>query len=51
VEAAAKLIMSAGLIQPNNGDYQKKLSSFAAAAQTAQATQAMQEGAKAGAAE
>lgn len=40
VEAAAKLIMSAGLIQPNGGDYQKKLTSFAAAAQVAQAAQA-----------
>ena len=41
VEAAAKLIMSAGLIQPNGGgDYQKKLSSLAAAAQTAQTAQA-----------
>ncbi|MGA8157590.1 MAG: DUF502 domain-containing protein [Rhodoplanes sp.] len=43
VEAAAKLIMSAGLIQPNDGDYQKKLSSLAAAAQTAEAARAMQE--------
>ncbi|MGA8989800.1 MAG: DUF502 domain-containing protein, partial [Rhodoplanes sp.] len=50
VEAAAKLIMSAGLIQPNDGDYQKKLSSLAAA-QTAEAARAMQEGAKARAAE
>jgi uncharacterized membrane protein len=41
VEAAAKLIMSAGLIQPNDGDYQKKLSSLAAAAQTAQASRAL----------
>ncbi len=41
VEAAAKLIMSAGLIQPNGGgDYQKKLSSLAAAVQTAQTAQA-----------
>ncbi|HEX5844845.1 MAG TPA: DUF502 domain-containing protein [Rhodoplanes sp.] len=40
VEAAAKLIMSAGLIQPNAGDYPKKLASLAAAAQTAQAAQA-----------
>jgi uncharacterized membrane protein len=39
VEAAAKLIMSAGLIQPNAGDYPKKLSSLAAAAQAAQAAQ------------
>jgi hypothetical protein len=31
VEAAAKLIISAGLIQPDSGDYQKKLSSLAAA--------------------
>ena len=49
VEAAAKLIMSAGLIQPNNGDNQKKLSAFAAAAQTAQTAQAarvMQAGAQ-----
>lgn len=39
VEAAAKLIMSAGLIQPNAGDYPKKLASLAAAAQAAQAAQ------------
>jgi uncharacterized membrane protein len=39
VEAAAKLIMSAGLIQPNAGDYPKKLASLAAVAQAAQAVQ------------
>jgi uncharacterized membrane protein len=38
VEAAAKLIMTAGLIQPNGGaDTQKKLSAMADAARTAQA--------------
>ena len=45
VEAAAKLIISAGLIQPDSGDYQKKLSSLAAAAQTAQAARAAHEAA------
>lgn len=35
VEAAAKLIMSAGLIQPDSGDAQKKLASFAEAARLA----------------
>ncbi|MDC7789250.1 DUF502 domain-containing protein [Rhodoplanes sp. TEM] len=39
VEAAAKLVMSAGMIQPN-GDGQKKLAALAAAAQTVQAAQA-----------
>jgi uncharacterized membrane protein len=44
VEAAAKLVMSAGLIQPNGPDnHQKKLSSLAAAAQTAQAARAARE--------
>ncbi len=33
VEAAAKLVMSAGLIQPTSADAQKKLSTLAAAAQ------------------
>src|SRR5262249_57556417 len=38
VEAAAKLIMTAGLIQPNGGpDAQKKLQAMADAAKTAQA--------------
>jgi len=37
VEAAAKLIMSAGLIQPGNGDKAKKLAALAAAANTAKA--------------
>ncbi len=37
VEAAAKLIMSAGVIQSNGGDQQKKLAAFAEAAKTAQA--------------
>jgi uncharacterized membrane protein len=37
VEAAAKLIMSAGLIQPGNGDNAKKLSALAEAAKTARA--------------
>lgn len=35
VEAAAKLIMSAGVIQPNGGDQQKKLAAFAEAAKAA----------------
>ena len=35
VEAAAKLIMSAGLIQPGNGDTAKKLAAFAEAAKMA----------------
>jgi uncharacterized membrane protein len=38
VEAAAKLIMSAGLIQPGNGDGHKKLAAFAEAAKAARAT-------------
>jgi len=37
VEAAAKLIMSAGLIQPGNGDTAKKLATFAEAARMARA--------------
>lgn len=37
VEAAAKLIMSAGLIQPGGGDHQKKLASLAEAAKLARA--------------
>jgi uncharacterized membrane protein len=37
VEAAAKLIMSAGLIQPGNGDTAKKLAAFAEAAKMARA--------------
>jgi uncharacterized membrane protein len=37
VEAAAKLIMSAGLIQPGNGDTAKKFAAFAEAARTARA--------------
>lgn len=37
VEAAAKLIMSAGLIQPGNGDNAKKLAVLAEAAKTARA--------------
>jgi uncharacterized membrane protein len=36
VEAAAKLIMSAGLIQPTKGDAQKRLSALADAARAAQ---------------
>lgn len=40
VEAAAKLIMSAGMIQPNGNDGPKKLAAFAAAAQAIQAAQA-----------
>jgi uncharacterized membrane protein len=40
VEAAAKLIMSAGLIQPGNGDNNKKLAAFAEAAKTARAANA-----------
>jgi uncharacterized membrane protein len=39
VEAAAKLIMSAGLIQPGNGDGAKKLAAFAEAAKMARAAQ------------
>ncbi|MEZ5787824.1 MAG: DUF502 domain-containing protein [Xanthobacteraceae bacterium] len=43
VEAAAKLIMSAGMIQPEAvGDQQKKLAALAAAAQVAQAAHAAQ---------
>src|SRR5215471_13275726 len=38
VEAAAKLIMSAGLIQPGNGGNAKKLAALAEAAKTARAT-------------
>jgi uncharacterized membrane protein len=37
VEAAAKLIMSAGLIQPGNGDTHKKLAAFAEAAKAVRA--------------
>ncbi|MBO0751204.1 MAG: DUF502 domain-containing protein [Bradyrhizobiaceae bacterium] len=37
VEAAAKLIMSAGLIQPSNGDTAKKLAAFAEAAKMVRA--------------
>ena len=37
VEAAAKLIMSAGLIQPGNGDSAKKLATLAEAARVARA--------------
>jgi uncharacterized membrane protein len=37
VEAAAKLIMSAGLIQPGNGDTTRKLAAFAEAAKAARA--------------
>jgi uncharacterized membrane protein len=37
VEAAAKLIMSAGLIQPGNGDASKKLAAIAEAAKAARA--------------
>jgi uncharacterized membrane protein len=40
VEAAAKLIMSAGLIQPGNGDTAKKLAAFADAAKAARAASA-----------
>jgi uncharacterized membrane protein len=40
VEDAAKLIMSAGLIQPGNGDSHKKLSAFAEAAKMARAANA-----------
>jgi uncharacterized membrane protein len=40
VEDAAKLIMSAGLIQPGNGDNHKKLSAFAEAAKMARAANA-----------
>jgi uncharacterized membrane protein len=39
VEAAAKLIMSAGLIQPGNGDGPKKLAALAEAAKIAKAAQ------------
>ncbi|MBI5112916.1 MAG: DUF502 domain-containing protein [Rhodovulum sp.] len=39
VEAAAKLVMSAGMIQPNGGDTQKKLAALAATAQAAQIAQ------------
>src|SRR5579862_3477483 len=39
VEAAAKLIMSAGLIQPGNGDSQKRLAALADAARMARAAQ------------
>ncbi|RAI42671.1 DUF502 domain-containing protein [Rhodoplanes roseus] len=42
VESAAKLIMSAGMIQPNGNDGQKKLAALAAAAQMAQVAQAAQ---------
>jgi uncharacterized membrane protein len=42
VEAAAKLIMSAGMIQPNGNDGQKKLAALAAAAQMAQVAQVAQ---------
>lgn len=37
VEAAAKLIMSAGVIQPDSGEQQKKLAAFAEAAKAARA--------------
>jgi uncharacterized membrane protein len=40
VEAAAKLIMSAGLIQPGNGDGPKKLAALAEAARLAQSAKA-----------
>ncbi|WP_408091650.1 DUF502 domain-containing protein [Rhodoplanes sp. SY1] len=40
VEAAAKLVMSAGMIQPNGNEGQKKLAALAAAAQTIQAAEA-----------
>lgn len=43
VEAAAKLIMSAGMIQPNGNDGPKKLAALAAAAQAIQAAQAAQD--------
>jgi uncharacterized membrane protein len=39
VEAAAKLIMSAGLIQPDQGDPQKRLAAIAEAAKMARAAQ------------
>jgi uncharacterized membrane protein len=42
VEAAAKLIMSAGLIQPGNGDGPKKLAALAEAAKLAQSAKAVQ---------
>jgi uncharacterized membrane protein len=41
VEAAAKLIMSAGLIQPTNGDTAKKLAAFAEAAKATRAASIM----------
>lgn len=40
VEAAAKLIMSAGVIQPDSGEQQKKLAAFAEAAKAARAGRA-----------
>ncbi len=40
VEAAAKLIMSAGLIQPDGGEAQKKLAAFAEAAKLARSAPA-----------
>lgn len=40
VEAAAKLIMSAGVIQPDGGEQQKKLAAFAEAAKAARAGRA-----------
>jgi uncharacterized membrane protein len=47
VEAAAKLIMSAGMIQPEPaGDYQKKLAALAATVQVAQAARLTQEAAQ-----
>jgi uncharacterized membrane protein len=42
VEAAAKLIMSAGLIQPGAGDAPKRLAALAEAAKAAQSVQASQ---------
>jgi uncharacterized membrane protein len=45
VEAAAKLIMSAGLIQPGNGDTVKKLAAFAEAAKAARAGSSIADGA------
>ena len=39
VEAAAKLIMSAGLIQPGNGDGPKRLAALAEAARVAKLAQ------------
>lgn len=48
VEAAAKLIMSAGLIQPEvAGDHQKKLAALAATAQAAQAARLTHEASEA----